>query len=244
MRLFLRLLLSLFCVLALAAAAAAYWLFFYSADLPNVASVAQFAPEAETQATDPCSRRVSTAIPYSSIGNSLHSALSAAEASESGPGVLADFNERIKRDEHPRTVPMSLQIARMIVCTPSHALNHQAKEFRLAIRLEHKYSHQQLFTIYANTASFGQDLLGVAQASQTIFQKKPKELSVEQAALIAGLVRAPSYYSPWKHPDRAIRRRNEVLDAMVKNGSIMPAEAQAAESAPLGAVANSTPGSQ
>jgi hypothetical protein len=122
MRLFLRQLLWLFCALALAVAAAAYWLFSYSGDLPNMASVAQFAPAAETQAVDPCSRTTSVAIPYSYIGNTLHAALSAGEGGESSPGVLADFNQRIKQDEHLRTVPMSLQIARRMVCMPSRAL--------------------------------------------------------------------------------------------------------------------------
>jgi hypothetical protein len=125
------LLLSLCCALALAVAAAAYWLFSYSGDLPNMASVAQFAPEAETQATDPCSITTSIAIPYSLVGDNLHAALSATEASESGPGVLADFNEPINRDRIPRTVPMSLQIARRMVCLPSRPLNHETKEFRL-----------------------------------------------------------------------------------------------------------------
>jgi len=238
MRLFLRQLLWLFCALSLAGAAAAYWLFFYSGDLPNMASVAQFAPEAETQATDPCSRTTSIAIPYSYIGNTLHAALSATEGGESSPGILADFNQRIKLDEPLRTAPMTLQIARRMVCMPSRALSHETKEFRLAIRLERHYTRQQLFTIHANMVQFGQDLVGVAQASETIFQRDPRQSSVADAALIAGLVRAPSFYSPWKHPDRALQRRNEVIDAMAGNGSVSAADAQAAKAAPLGIVAN------
>jgi len=241
MRLVLRLLLSLCCALALAVAAAAYWLFSYSGDLPNMASVAQFAPEAETQATDPCSITTSIAIPYSLVGDNLHAALSATEASESGPGVLADFNEPINRDRIPRTVPMSLQIARRMVCLPSRPLNHETKEFRLAIRLERHYTRQQLFTIYANITPFAQNLVGVAQASETIFQRDPRQLTVADAALIAGLARAPSYYSPWKHSDRALQRRNQVLDDMTENGSITVADAQAAKAAPLGIVANASP---
>jgi len=244
MRLFLRQLVWLFCAFALAGAAAAYWLFFYSGDLPNMASVAQFAPAAETQATDPCSRRTSIAIPYSYIGDTLHAALSAAEGNESSPGVLADFNQRIKQDEHVRTVPVSLRIARRMVCLPSRALNHETKEFRFAIRLERHYTRQQLFTIYANITPFAQNLVGVAQASETIFQRDPRQLSVADAALIAGLARAPSYYSPWKHSDRALQRRNQVLDDMTENGSITVADAQAAKAAPLGIVANASPPSK
>jgi len=241
MRLVLRLLLSLCCALALAVAAAAYWLFSYSGDLPNMASVAQFAPEAETQATDPCSITTSIAIPYSLVGYNLHAALSATEASESGPGVLADFNEPINRDRIPRTVPMSLQIARRMVCLPSRPLNHETKEFRLAIRLERHYTRQQLFTIYANRVYLGPGLIGVQQGSEFYFRKAAAELNLPEAALLVGLIRAPAVYSPSQHPDRALRRRNEVIDAMAGSSTISPADAQAAKSAPLGIVASAFP---
>jgi penicillin-binding protein 1A len=241
MRLFLRQLLWLFCALALAAAAAAYWLFSYSGDLPNMASVAQFAPAAETQAVDPCSKTTSIAIPYSYVGNTLHAALSAAEGGDSSPGVLADFNQRIKQDEHLKTVPVSLQIARRMVCMPSRALNQETKEFRLAIRLERHYSRQQLFTIYANRVYLGPGLIGVQQGSEFYFRKAPAELNLPEAALLVGLIRAPAMYSPSQHPDRALRRRNEVIDAMAGSSTISAADAQAAKSAPLGIVANTSP---
>ena len=124
---------------------------------------------------------------------------------------------------------------------PSRALSQETKEFRLAIRLERRYTLQQLFTIYANMVQFGQNLVGVKQASEAIFQRDPRQLSVADAVLIAGLVRAPSFYSPWKHPDRALRRRNEVIDAMAGSSTISAADAQAAKAAPLGIVANASP---
>lgn len=71
-------------------------------------------------------------------------------------------------------------------------------------------------------------------ASQTLFHTDPSDLSVSNAALLAGMVKAPSYHSPLKHPDRALKRRNEVIDAMNSQHTISSAEAETAKTAPLG----------
>ena len=183
---------------------------------------------------------MSTAIPYSSIGDNLRAALSAAETSRNDPGVLANLSERIRGDQQLPRVPASVQIARMILCVPSHALSRETKELRLAIRLERHYTRQQLFTIYANMAPFGQNLLGVQEASQTIFHKDSRELTLAQAALLAGLMRAPSYYSPFKHADRALQRRNEVIDAMVANERITQSDGVRAKASNLDVAARDT----
>ncbi len=88
-------------------------------------------------------------------------------------------------------------------------------------------------TIFANRLTFGEDIVGVEPASQHFFQKEPNQLAVGEAALLAGLVRAPAYLSPVKHPDRALQRRNEVIDAMVETHAIGEADASTAKSGPL-----------
>jgi len=117
-------------------------------------------------------------------------------------------------------------------------LNRQLDEFRTALQLERRFSRQELFTILANRLMFGEDIVGVEAASQHFFHKEPSQLLVGEAALLAGLLKAPSYLSPIKHPDRALQRRNEVIDAMLKTHSISESEAYAAKASALAITTN------
>jgi penicillin-binding protein 1A len=238
MRVILRVALALFIALALVFTGICCWLFLYSGDLPKITSVAQYAPDGIAQVVVPCSLRASVAIPYTSIGHNIHSALSAAEIGENDPGVLATIIEQIRRDENVPTAPASEQIARMIFCVSSHALSQQTNELRFAIRLEHFYTRQQLFTIYANMAYFGESLMGVQDAAQHFFHKNPNQLSPSEAALLVGLLKSPSYFSPVRHPDRALLRRNEVIDAMIASGTLAASEGAIAKASPLGLAAD------
>jgi penicillin-binding protein 1A len=82
-------------------------------------------------------------------------------------------------------------------------------------------------------AYFGEGLIGVEAASRHYFEKEPASLSIPEAALLAGLLQEPSYYSPTRHPDRALRRRNDVIDKMMANASISSSEGENAKTAPL-----------
>ena len=126
-----------------------------------------------------------------------------------------------------------MQISRSMFCTPPKPLRRALDELRVEHELERQFTPQQLLTIYANRAYFGQNIVGVQAAAQYFFRKSPGELSVSEAALIAGLIKAPSFYSPSKHPDRALERRNEVIDAMLADRTITAAEAEQAKSKDL-----------
>jgi penicillin-binding protein 1A len=95
------------------------------------------------------------------------------------------------------------------------------------------FSEQQLFVIHANRAYFGPGITGVERASMEFFHKEPDTLSVEEAALIAGLLRAPNVYSPYKDPERALRCRNKVLELMVAQGKLCAGDAARLKAAPL-----------
>ena len=209
------------------------WVFIYSRDLPDVRAIVQFAPTNAAQVTYPCSDNPVTAIPFNSIGTNLRAALVATEASDSDPGVVAELTEALRHDDHSRNVTLSLQISRMLFCRQSHALSQQSDEIRAAIRIERHYSHSELLTIYANMAYFGEGLTGIQAASRRYFEKDPANLSIPEAALLAGLLQGPSYYSPVKHPARALRRRDDVIDVMIANGSISSSEGENAKTAPL-----------
>lgn len=87
----------------------------------------------------------------------------------------------------------------------------KTKEWIVAVQLERSYTKKEIITMYLNTVSFGSNAFGLKVAAKTFFNTTPNLLSVEQAALLVGLLKAPSYYSPMKHPERARQRRNAVL---------------------------------
>jgi penicillin-binding protein 1A len=217
------------CVLAVGLALG--WFFFYSRDLPDVHLLDRLLPQSATSVSAPRASNISIAIPYDSIGSNLRAALNSAEGGE-GPTaigqVLHGFSD--VRDERSA---LSFQIARSMFCEPEKHLTRDLGELRLAAQLDRHFSQRELFTIAANRYYSGEGGVGIQAASQFYFHKNPSELSIGDAALLAGLVRAPSYFSPEKHPDRALRRRNDVLDAMVKEGRITAAEGDAASRSSL-----------
>ena len=110
-------------------------------------------------------------------------------------------------------------------------------EILIAIELEQKFDKKQIFEFYANRVDLGQrgsfTISGFAEAARAYFNKDLKDISLPEAALLAGLVQAPSYLSPYRHPERALDRRNLVLDSMVETHSITQDQAEKAKATPL-----------
>ena len=107
----------------------------------------------------------------------------------------------------------------------------------IAEELEQKFSKQQIFEIYANWVDLGQRgsfaISGFAEASKAYFRKDLKDITLPEAALLAGLIQRPSYLSPYRHPERAMDRRNLVLESMVETHAITREQADKAKAAPL-----------
>lgn len=209
------------------------WLLFDSRGLPDPQALAQFAPASIMHVSDPCLKTAPVAIPYGSIGTNLRSALGAVEASEDDPGVLTETYRGFTHSGGLHRATLSWHISRTMFCGPSKALNRQLDELRAAAQLERRFSRRELFTIFANRLEFGEDMVGVEPGSQHFFHKEPSQLLIGEAALLAGLAKAPSYFSPIKHPDRALQRRNEVIDAMAKTHAISEDEASTAKASAL-----------
>jgi penicillin-binding protein 1A len=93
----------------------------------------------------------------------------------------------------------------------------KAKEWIIAIKLERQYTKDEIIAHYLNTVDFVSNAYGIRSASNVYFNKEPKELTVEEAAVLVGMLQAPSKYNPRFHPERALKRRNIVLGQMVKN---------------------------
>lgn len=107
------------------------------------------------------------------------------------------------------------------------------QEWITATKLEHNYSKEEIIAMYLNTVSFGHNAFGIRSAAKTFFDKSPKDMNVEECALMAGVVNAPTRFSPVRNPERSIARRNLVLSKMAENGYITQAECDSISLIPI-----------
>ena len=129
---------------------------------------------------------------------------------------------------------LTQQLARnLYIGKPSRTLGRKLTEACLALRLADKLPKRSILARYLNVVYYGNQAYGVGAASQTYFSVRASQLSVLQAALIAGLPQAPTAYDPLRDPNAALARRNEVLDAMLKNNALRPAAWRWARRQPL-----------
>ncbi|HYL93548.1 MAG TPA: PBP1A family penicillin-binding protein [Alphaproteobacteria bacterium] len=132
---------------------------------------------------------------------------------------------------------ITMQVARGFFLTPEKKFKRKAIEILISLQLEQRFSKKQIFELYANQMDMGQrgsfTISGFGEAAQAYFGKDLKDINLPEAALLAGLLQRPSYLSPFRHPERALERRNLVLEAMVETGSITRAQADTAKAAPL-----------
>jgi penicillin-binding protein 1A len=125
------------------------------------------------------------------------------------------------------------QLARQSFLTPAKTVRRKLQELILAGRLERQFTKDRILEMYLNKVYFGDGLYGVEAASRGYFGKSASELSVAEAALLAGLVQSPSAYAPTASPDRAVGRRDVVLRAMRETGAIDREAFDAARVEPL-----------
>jgi len=128
---------------------------------------------------------------------------------------------------------ITMQLARNTVLTNERTLRRKLKEVFLALRLEREFSKQEILTLYLNRIFLGQRAYGVGAAAQVYFDKRPAELTLAEAALVAGLPRSPSLDNPVASVARARDRRAYVLRRMVETGKISEADRAAADAVPV-----------
>ncbi len=132
---------------------------------------------------------------------------------------------------------ITMQLSRGFFLSPEKTVKRKMVEMMIAFELEEKFSKQRIFEMYANQVYMGQrgsfTIAGFAEASHAYFNKDIKNLTLPEAALLAGIIQRPNYLSPYKNPKRALERRNLVLDSMVETGAITRDEAEHAKAAPL-----------
>src|SRR5262249_49271375 len=119
---------------------------------------------------------------------------------------------------------LTMQLSRGFFLTPEKTVKRKLIEMLIAMELEQKFSKQQIFEFYANWVDLGQrgsfTINGFAEASRAYFDKDLKDITLPEAAMLAGIIQRPSYLSPYRHPERAQERRNLVLESMVETGAI------------------------
>jgi penicillin-binding protein 1A len=125
------------------------------------------------------------------------------------------------------------QLARNLFLTPNQTYRRKAQELILAIWLEAKFSKKQILELYLNRVYFGEGAYGIEAASQRYFGKPAAQLSLGESAMLAGLMKGPSRYSPMADTARAERRATTVLDEMVRIHAITPAQRDAAFQQPI-----------
>lgn len=128
---------------------------------------------------------------------------------------------------------LTMQLARNLFLSPDRSFHRKIQEVLLAVQIERRFTKPQIFTLYANQIFLGHGVYGFEAASEFYFSRPAKQLTLEQAALLAGLPKAPGYYSPINHPERAQKRRNLVINAMLEDGKITTQQAAAAKAKPV-----------
>ena len=148
------------------------------------------------------------AIDLISIGRAINTNISNKELQEGGSTITQ-------------------QVAKNVFFSQEETLKRKAGELFAAIDLEKKCSKDEIFAIYVNTAYFGNGYYGINDASNGYYQKKPKNLNLNEASMLAGVPNAPSVYTPTKNPELAKQRQQHVLRKMVEYGYITQEEAEA-----------------
>jgi penicillin-binding protein 1A len=226
-------------------------LFAYAGDLPQISALDDYTPStitrlytAQGQVIGEFATQRRVVVGYDDINPVLRHAIIATEDAEFerhiGVNVwrifaaaLIDIVER-RRDQGAST--LTQQVARNLDqfgLTKQKLFERKIREIVLAVQIEKRYSKKEIFTIYCNQMYMGHGAYGVEAASHLYFDKANKQLSLEEAALIAGIFQSPERQSPFVDMKRAVARRNIVLQRMAEERYITQAQADAAKQTPI-----------
>ncbi|HPX62032.1 MAG TPA: PBP1A family penicillin-binding protein [Deltaproteobacteria bacterium] len=147
--------------------------------------------------------------------------------------VRAAFKNLISMRKKEGASTITQQVTRSMLLTPEKKFSRKIREAILAKRMEEKLSKDEILYLYLNQIYLGAGAYGVQAAAESYFGKDVEQLNLAEISMLAGLPKAPNSYSPIKHFDRAKERQSYVLDRMVKEAYITPAEAEHARKTPL-----------
>ena len=251
-------------VLALLGASAVFGvmvglLLVYSINLPQMAELERYRPSTTTDLYDihgkvfgsfAQERRI--VVPYSEFSPVLRQAIFSIEDKdfESNAGLnLVRVVGAAYRDLHSHgkaqgASTLTMQLARNLFLSSEKTYGRKLQEIFLTLQIERRFTKQQIFTLYANQIYLGRGTYGFEAGAEYYFSKHARELSLPEAALLAALPKGPEYYSPVRFPERALKRRNLVLQEMLLDKRISAQEAAEAKAAPLVLHLESPPNSE
>jgi len=239
---------GLLVLLSAAVGAAVGLLLVYSTDLPQVEELERYRPSSVTELYDTQGRVIGTfalqrrvIASYDDYPQVLRDALTSIEDKDfyrhSGINLWriagAAYHDIESGGKVQGASTLTMQLARNLFLSPDRSFYRKVQEALLAIQIERRFTKPQIFTLYANQIFLGHGAYGFEAASEYYFSKPARQLNLEEAALLAGLPKAPQYYSPITHPERAVKRRNLVLNAMLEDGKITAAQAADAKNKPI-----------
>jgi len=223
-------------------------LFVYSTDLPQVEELERYRPSSITELYDDRGRVIGSfalqrrvIASYNDFPKALREAVISTEdkAFERHWGVDiyrvfgAAWRDLVSGTKAQGASTLTMQLARNLFLSPERTYRRKLQEMMLSLQIERRFTKPQIFTMYANQIFLGHGVYGFEAGAEFYFGKKAKDLTLDEAALLAGMPKAPNLYSPINNPDRAVRRRNLVINNMLEDGKITTEEATRAKNAPL-----------
>src|SRR5476651_545100 len=227
-------------------------LFAYAGDLPQVSALDNYSPSTITriyssnaQVIGEFATQRRVVVGYDDINPVLRQAIIATEDAEFdrhfGVNIwrifVAAITDVVERRRAQGASTLTQQLARNLKeqfgLTNEKSFERKVREVILAIQIEKRYTKKEIFTIYCNQMYLGHGAYGVEAASRLYFQKSNMQLSLEEAALVAGIFQTPERQSPFVDMKRATQRRNVVLQRMADERYITQAQADAAKQTPI-----------
>ena len=242
------LLLAFLVLLSVGIGAAAGLLLVYTVDLPQVDELERYRPSSVTELYDDQGRVIGSfalqrrvVASYDDYPQVLRDALISIEDKDFyrhwGVNVWriagAAYRDIRSGGRVEGASTLTMQLARNLFLSPDRSFHRKIQEALLAIQIERRFTKPQIFTLYANQIYLGHGSYGFEAASEYYFSKPAKKLTLEEAALLAGLPKWPANYSPITHPDRSLKRRNLVINSMLEDGKITAKEASEARDKPI-----------
>jgi penicillin-binding protein 1A len=223
-------------------------LFVYTTDLPQVDALEAYRPSSITELYDDHGRVIGSfalqrrvVAAYDDFAPVLRDALISIEDKDfyrhSGVNFWriagAAYRDIRSGGRVQGASTLTMQLARNLFLSPDRSFHRKVQETMLAIQIERRFTKPQIFTLYANQIFLGHGVYGFEAASEFYFGKPARNLTLPEAALLGGLPKGPGVYSPINHPDRALKRRNLVINAMLEDGKITSTQAEEARSSPV-----------
>jgi len=243
-----RVLFGLLVLIAAALGIGSGLLIVYSTDLPQVTELEKFRPSSITELYDDQGRIIgSFALQRRMIGRYedfpkvLRDAVISTEDKdfENHFGINfwrvigAAFRDVTSGSRAQGASTLTMQLSRNLFLSADRNFRRKVQEVMLSLQIERRFTKEQIFTMYCNQIYLGHGVYGFEAGSHFYFNKPAKDLTLEEAAVLAGLPKAPNSYSPINNPDKALRRRNLVINNMLEDGKVTADQALKAKEAPI-----------